>query len=96
MTLVGNRVEWVLSLLACWRMGAVALPCNTMLRRADLELRVAAAEPKLCVGEEDLLAEMPAGVPCMTLGEVAEVLDEDRPQETPADGRRRWTPRTPR
>ena len=34
MTLVGNRVEWVLSLLACWRMGAVALPCNTQLRRA--------------------------------------------------------------
>ena len=33
MTLVGNRIEWVLSLLACWRMGAVALPCNTQLRR---------------------------------------------------------------
>src|SRR4051812_50137394 len=63
MTLVGNRIEWVLSLLACWRMGAVALPCNTMLRRADLELRVAAAETKLCVGEEGLLAELPAGVP---------------------------------
>ena len=39
MTLVGNRVEWVLSLLACWRMGAIALPCNTQLRRHDLELR---------------------------------------------------------
>ena len=39
MTLVGSRVEWVLSLLACWRMGAVALPCNPQLRRKDLELR---------------------------------------------------------
>ena len=37
MTLVGNRIEWVLSLLACWRMGAVALPCSTQLRRHDLE-----------------------------------------------------------
>lgn len=83
MTLVGNRVEWVLSLLACWRMGAVALPCNTMLRRADLEHRVAAANPKLCVGEEGLLAEMPAGVPLMTMADVAGVMDEDRPQETP-------------
>ncbi len=45
MTLVGNRIEWVLAMLACWRMGAVALPCNTMLRRADLELRAAAAGP---------------------------------------------------
>jgi acetyl-CoA synthetase len=84
MTLVGNRIEWVLSLLACWRMGAVALPCNTMLRRRDLELRVAAADPKLCVGEEGLLAEMPEGVPLMTLADVAAVMDEDRPQEAPA------------
>jgi acyl-coenzyme A synthetase/AMP-(fatty) acid ligase len=84
MTLVGNRIEWVLTLLACWRMGAVALPCSTMLRRADLEHRVATANPKLCVGEEALLAELPNGVPAMTLAEVEAVLDEDRPQETPA------------
>ena len=84
MTLVGNRVEWVLTLLACWRMGAVALPCNTMLRRHDLELRVAGANPKLCVGEEGLLGELPDGVPTMTMDEIAAVLDEDLPQETPA------------
>ena len=84
MTLAGNRIEWVLTLLACWRMGAVALPCNTQLRRQDLELRVSAANPKLCVGEERLLAELPGGVPTMNLAEVDEILDEDRPQETPA------------
>jgi acyl-coenzyme A synthetase/AMP-(fatty) acid ligase len=84
MTLCGNRVEWALALLACWRMGAVALPCSTQLRRHDLELRASAAAPKLCVGEEGLLAELPGGVPAMTMGEVAAVLDEDRAQETPA------------
>ena len=84
MTLVGNRIEWVLSLLACWRMGAVALPCNTQLRRQDLELRVAAANPVLCVGEEGLLGELPDGVATMTMAEIAAVLDEDLPQETPA------------
>ncbi|HEY2333796.1 MAG TPA: AMP-binding protein [Solirubrobacterales bacterium] len=84
MTLVGNRIEWVLSLLACWRMGAVALPCSTQLRRQDLALRVAAANPKLCVGEDRLLAELPGGVETMTMAEVAAALDEDRPQETPA------------
>jgi acyl-coenzyme A synthetase/AMP-(fatty) acid ligase len=84
MTLVGNRIEWVLTLLACWRMGAVALPCNTQLRRKDLEHRIAAADPVLCVGEERLLGELPEGVSTMTMAEVAEVLDEDRPQETPA------------
>jgi acyl-coenzyme A synthetase/AMP-(fatty) acid ligase len=84
MTLVGNRAEWVLSLLACWRMGAVALPCSTQLRRQDLALRVAAADPKLCVGEDGLLAELSDGVETMTMDEVAAALDEDRPQETPA------------
>lgn len=84
MTLAGNRVEWALTLLACWRMGAVALPCSTQLRHHDLELRANAAAPKLCVGEERLLAELPGGVPAMTMAEVAEALDEDRDQETPA------------
>jgi acyl-coenzyme A synthetase/AMP-(fatty) acid ligase len=84
MTLVGNRIEWALTLLACWRMGAVALPCTPQLRRHDLELRASAAAPALCVVGEDLVDELPEDVPEMTLGEVAETLDEDRPQETPA------------
>ncbi len=84
MTLVGSRIEWVLAMLACWRMGAVAMPCNPQLRRHDLELRVDVAGPKLCIGQEELLVELPAGVPAMNLTEVAESLDEDLPQETPA------------
>jgi acyl-coenzyme A synthetase/AMP-(fatty) acid ligase len=84
MTLVGSRVEWVLSLLACWRMGAVALPCNPQLRRKDLELRARAANPKLAVGEERYLGELPDGVPYMDMDELARVFDEDRAQETPA------------
>ena len=85
MTLVGNRVEWVLTLLACWRMGAVALPCNTQLRRRDLELRTAVANPVLCVGDEDLLGELSPAIPAMTMAEIAAVLDEDRAQEPPAE-----------
>ena len=45
MTLIGNRPEWVLSMLACFRIGAVALPCSTQLRRSDLAHRVAVAAP---------------------------------------------------
>jgi acyl-coenzyme A synthetase/AMP-(fatty) acid ligase len=85
MTLAGSRIEWVLAMLACFRMGAVALPCNPQLRRHDLEVRVGAAQPKLCIGEERLLGELPDGVPAMTMSEVAAALDEDEPQETPAD-----------
>ncbi len=85
MTLAGTRVEWILAMLACWRMGAVALPCNTQLRRADLRVRTAEANPALCVGEEELLGELPDGVPYMTMADVAATLDEDRPQETPVE-----------
>jgi len=84
MTLIGNRIEWVLAMLACWRMGAIAFPCNTQLRRRDLELRVAATHPALCVGAGDLLSELPDGVSGMTLEDVALVMDEERPQEPPA------------
>ena len=83
MILIGNRIEWVLAMLACWRMGAIALPCNTQLRRNDLALRVAAANPSLAVGEDGLLAELPDGIETMTLAEVHEAMDEDRPQQTP-------------
>src|SRR5688500_13820234 len=84
MTLAGNRVVWVLAMLATWRMGAVALPMSTQLRAGDLEHRVNVANPVLCVGEEELLGTMPGGVECMTMAEMEAILDEDRPQETPA------------
>ncbi|HSC03095.1 MAG TPA: AMP-binding protein, partial [Solirubrobacteraceae bacterium] len=36
MTLIGNRPEWVLGMVACFRIGAVALACNEQLRAHDL------------------------------------------------------------
>jgi acetyl-CoA synthetase len=85
MTLIGNRAEWILAMLACFRIGAIALPCNPQLRRADLEHRIVAANPVLAIGEEEHLAELPGGVQVMTLEDVAEVLDEERPQAAPVD-----------
>ena len=52
MTLVGNRPEWVLTLVACFRQGWVALPCNEQLRPHDLELRLAAVSPAVVVADE--------------------------------------------
>jgi acyl-coenzyme A synthetase/AMP-(fatty) acid ligase len=75
----------VIAMLACFRMGAVAMPCNVQLRRKDLELRVSAANPVLAIGEERHLGELPDSVPCLTMEDVVDALDEDRPQETPVD-----------
>ena len=51
MTVIGNRTEWVDAMLACWRIGAVALPCAEQLRPADLRTRMDAAEPALVVAD---------------------------------------------
>jgi acetyl-CoA synthetase len=61
MTVIGNRPEWVLAMVACFRIGAVALPCNEQLRAKDLKLRVEAANPRLIVADERNAAEVQAG-----------------------------------
>ncbi len=52
MTLIGNRPEWLLSMLACFRIGAVVLPCTEQLRAKDLRLRIDVAEPALVLADE--------------------------------------------
>ena len=51
LTLIGNRVEWVLAMVACFRLGAVVLPCTEQLRAKDLALRLAVAEPRLVMAD---------------------------------------------
>ncbi len=63
MTLIGNRPEWVLSMVACFRLGAVALPCNEQLRAKDLRQRLEVARPKLIVADERNAAELGAAKP---------------------------------
>ena len=52
MTLIGNRPEWVFTMCACFRLGAVVLPCTEQLRAKDLALRLVAARPSLIVADE--------------------------------------------
>ncbi len=62
MTLIGNRPEWVLTMLACFRLGAVVLPCTEQLRAKDLRLRLAVARPRLVVADERNGAELEAAL----------------------------------
>ena len=48
-TVIGSTPEWVLTLLACFRIGAVALPCTEQLRVRDLRGRLEAVPPRLVV-----------------------------------------------
>ncbi len=63
MTVIGNRPEWVLAMVACFRIGAIALPCNEQLRAKDLRLRLQAANPKLIIADERDAGELTAARP---------------------------------
>jgi acyl-coenzyme A synthetase/AMP-(fatty) acid ligase len=63
MTLVGNRPEWVLAMVACFRLGAVILPGNEQLRAKDIRLRLDVAQPKLIVADARNEAELAAAKP---------------------------------
>jgi acyl-coenzyme A synthetase/AMP-(fatty) acid ligase len=64
LTLIGNRPEWVFAMVACFRIGAVVLPCNEQLRSHDLRHRLDAADPKLILVDERNTAELSAAAPC--------------------------------
>ncbi len=81
MTVVGNRPEWVDAMLACWQIGAVALPCTEQLRPADLRARMDLAEPALVVADgRDAAAVRDAGFD----GPVLEVPDPRLLEAAPA------------
>ncbi|GAC1438646.1 MAG: acyl--CoA ligase [Solirubrobacteraceae bacterium] len=68
MTLVGNRPEWVCAMVACFRSGAVALPCTEQLRAHDLRLRIRATEPVVIYADERNRAELElASPPCRVI-----------------------------
>ncbi|MGO9487948.1 MAG: acyl-CoA synthetase [Solirubrobacteraceae bacterium] len=58
MTVIGNRPEWVLTMLACFRLGAVVLPCTEQLRAKDLQLRIGLSRPALIVADRRNLGEL--------------------------------------
>jgi acyl-coenzyme A synthetase/AMP-(fatty) acid ligase len=92
MTVIGNRAEWVETMVACFQIGAVALPCTEQLRPKDLRDRMDLTEPRIVVADErDADAVREAGfdgplltVPDDSLYEVAQAPAEDLAADDPA------------
>jgi len=63
MTLIGNRPDWVFAMVACFRIGAVVLPCTEQLRAKDLRLRLEAVRPSLIIADERNRTELEAAAP---------------------------------
>ena len=51
LTLIGNRPEWVIAMVACFRQGYVVLPCNEQLRAKDLRARLDITQPTAVVAD---------------------------------------------
>src|SRR3954462_13945345 len=51
MTLIGNRPEWGVTMVACCRQAFVVLPCTEQLRPKDLRLRLDVARPRVVVAD---------------------------------------------
>jgi acyl-coenzyme A synthetase/AMP-(fatty) acid ligase len=91
LTLIGNRPEWVLSMVACFRLGAVVLPCNEQLRAKDLARRLDAARPRLVLADERNLGELGRAAPdCDVL-----TVPDERLFEAPAAPARELQPEDP-
>lgn len=63
LTLVGNRIEYVLAILAGLRIGAPILPCSEQLRPKDIALRLDRAEPSLILCDTRNRAALDAAGP---------------------------------
>ncbi len=86
MTLIGNRPEWVCTMVACMRAGYVVLPCTEQLRAKDLALRIAVAKPAAIVCDERNRAELDAAAPRCPVLLVPDprLTDPERADDAPA------------
>jgi acyl-coenzyme A synthetase/AMP-(fatty) acid ligase len=65
---LGNRAEWALAMLACFRLGLIAASCPEQLRSRDLRLRIDAVSPALAIGDHRNRDELVrAAPPCPVL-----------------------------
>jgi acetyl-CoA synthetase len=85
MTLIGNRPEWVLTMVACLRIGAIVLPCTEQLRAKDLRLRLDVARPKLVVADERNREQLAAAQPECAVVHVPDDALYDAEPAAPAD-----------
>ncbi len=83
MTLIGSRPQWVLSMVACFRIGAIALPCNEQLRAKDLRMRIDASAPRLIVCDERNAGELTAALAGPGAGEAGAASGGDRAATDP-------------
>ena len=70
MTLIGNRPEWVVAMVACFRLGVVVLPCTEQLRTKDLAMRLSVTEPAAVLADSRDLGELSGAAPACPVVEI--------------------------
>ena len=60
--LLPNSAEYIIAYFACWKLGAIAGPINSMLKRDEIEWAVGNSEAKLMLVGSDLVGAMNEGL----------------------------------
>lgn len=82
----GSRIELVLTMLACWRMGAIAAPVSPTRGAAHIAAAAELAPPRMWLADERGIDLLPAAATeVMDMDGFWDALDEDRPQEWPVE-----------
>ncbi|MEO6885074.1 MAG: AMP-binding protein [Jatrophihabitantaceae bacterium] len=90
LTLVGNRIEYALTMLACLRIGAAMLPCSELLRAKDVALRLERARPTLVICDERnraVLDEAAPSCPVLRVPDAALLTGHELPPYVELDDR---------
>ncbi|MGH8860858.1 MAG: acyl-CoA synthetase [Jatrophihabitantaceae bacterium] len=85
LTLLGNRIEYPLTMLACLHLGAAMLPCSEQLRAKDVALRLGRARPDVVVCDERNRAVLAAAAPPCPVLTVPGRYDGDTPDYAELD-----------
>ncbi len=85
--LLPNSAEYVIAFFACWHLGAVAGPINSLLKREEIEWATGNSESKLLFTTPGFAESLKgAAVPDLLLFDDADAATENvAPQTTPAD-----------
>ena len=77
--LLPNSAEYIIAYFACWKIGAIAGPVNSLLKREEIEWVVANSEAKLMLVGSEFLSEPPAtaGGPTRVSRETAGIRESD-------------------
>lgn len=75
--LLPNSPEYVIAYFACWHIGAVAGPINTLLRSEEIDWIISNSLPKLIIAADEFTEKLSGDVSVMRLDNISDIAPSD-------------------